>query len=212
MNLSKILDNVLENKKHKLIGTHTYFHFCDVLNRSFKKVSFFKFRFEKYEDYWKGDYSISGLYDTHTDTRYIIFNFPSSCKKFKLDNHFWEDFKFYVLQVCQHEAIHEMQHKKRGNVFEYDEVVEFRQKIQEDSNEMEYLMDTDEIDAYAHDIALEIRYFYPRKNPYRVLTNINSHRKLDSYNYYKKTFKDVDWLLVRKRLLKRVYKWLPTIP
>lgn len=208
MHLARLIDETLESKKDKLLGANTYLHICGILNRAFKKTSPFKFRFEKFEDYWRGDYSITGLYDTHKDIKYVIFNFPSTCKYFTLLPSSWSDFKFSISQVCQHESIHENQHKKRGDIFEMEEVIEFRQKEQDCEQDREYLCDSDEIDAYAHDIALEILHYYPRKDPYFVLGNLNLHRKLHSYNYYKKTFNNTDWTPIKTRLYKRIYKWL----
>jgi hypothetical protein len=75
--------------------------------------------------------------------------------------------------------------------------------------EKEYLADPDEIDAYGHDIAMEIKFFYPKQDPYEVLNKIGSKRKLWSYNYYKKTFKGDDWSHIKSRLLKKTYQWIP---
>lgn len=211
MYLAKTIDQVLESKKDKLIGRSSPFYICGVLNRAFKKVEPFKFKFETYEDYGNEDYSISGIYDMEEDKKYVILNFPKSVKTFNITPKMWHDFKFSVSQVCQHESIHQCQWSFRDSTDCDKETLDFRIREDSISEDQEYLSDVDEIDAYGHDIAMEIKHFYPKKDPYKVLANINSHRKIWSYKYYKKTFKNEDWSGIKNHLLKKTYKWLPYV-
>ena len=113
-------------------------------------------------------------------------------------------------QVCQHETIHQLQWQNR----ESDEqpcTLDFRNLTGSISEEKEYLSDIDEIDAYGHDIAMEIKYSYPNKDPYEILKTIDSRRKVWSYIYYKKTFKGDDWSNIKNRLLKKTYQWMPHV-
>lgn len=209
MYLAGIINDVLESKKDKLVGRSTYFYITGVLNRAFSKIEPFKFRFETYDDYGREDYSVSGIFDMETNTRYVILNFPKTCKTFTVKPERWSEFKFAISQVCQHEAIHQCQWQHRdGNMFEVGKL-DFRDVDGTIDEEKEYLADLDEIDAYGHDIAMEIKFFYPKENPYHVLNKINTKRKLWSYNYYKKTFKGDDWSEIKHRLYKKIHKWLP---
>lgn len=209
MYLAPIIDEVLESKKSKLLGRNTHYYVTSVLNRAFQKVEPFKFRYETYEDYGKDDYSVSGLYDMDTDIRYIILNFPKNLKYFALEEKRWSEFKFAVSQVCQHESIHKCQWSFRTGYEMENEPLEFRNKSDEPVEELQlYLSDPDEIEAYAHDIAMEIKFYYPKNNPYDVLKAVGKKRKLWSYSYYKKTFKDEDWGIIKKLLLKKTYRWL----
>lgn len=211
MYLANKIDEVLESKKDKLLGRSTYYYICDVLTRGFRKVEPYKFRFETYSDYSKEDYSVSGLYDMEVGKKYVILNFPKTCKTFNITTKNWSDFKFAVSQVCQHEKIHELQWQHR-DISGYDhEPLEFRNKTETKEEEQEYLSDPDEIDAYAHDIAMEIKYFYPKKNPYEVLKNINRYKKVWSYKYYRDTFKGSDWSEIRHSLYKKTYRWMPSV-
>lgn len=209
MYLAPIIDEVLESKKSKLIGRNTHYYVTSVLNRAFKKVEPFQFRYETYYDYGKDDYSVSGLYDMDTDKKYVILNFPKDYRYFHLDDARWEEFKFSVSQVCQHESIHQCQWSFREDT-EYEKTpLEFRNKEDEPLDEIQlYLSDPDEIEAYAHDIAMEIKFYYPKSNPYEVLKAVSRKKKLWSFNYYKKTFKGEDWGIIRKHLLKKTYRWL----
>lgn len=211
MYLASTINEVLESKKSRLLGKNTYFHIINILNRAFKKVEPFKFKFELYEDYGKGDFSVSGLYDMSEDTRYIVINLPKTFKTFNIDEAKWKEFKFALSQVCQHETIHKLQWQHRDGI-ECDRLpLEFRSEISTKEEEQNYLNDVDEIDAYAHDIAMEIKFFYPKKDPLKVLQKLSRHKKIWSYVYYKRTFRGTNWSSIRNRLLKKTYLWLPHV-
>lgn len=211
MYLASTIDQILEDKKPKLIGKPSYFYIANTLNRSFKKTLPFKFRFETFDDYGPDDFSISGLYDMEEDVKYIIFNFPTERKHYKINNDNWRDLKFAISQVCQHETIHQLQWQHRKKLDVESAELDFRNLSGDISEDKEYLADIDEIDAYGHDIAMEIKFCYPKKDPYDILRTIDSRKKLWSYNYYKKTYKGDDWYDIKKRLLKKTYQWLPYV-
>ena len=211
MYLAPVIDGILESKKSKLVVRQTYFYITGILNRYFAKVEPFTFRYETYSDYSKEDFSVSGLYDMDTNKRYIVLNFPKSYKTFSIDDEKWKEFKFAVSQVCQHEAIHQNQWQHRDYKEEGGLSLDFRNMIGDLDEDREYLSDIDEIDAYGHDIAMEIKYCYPKKDPYEVLRTIDRRRKLWSYTYYKKTFKGEEWSDIKKRLYKKIYLWMPYV-
>ena len=211
MHLAPAIDQVLEDKKSKLLGRPTYYQIAGTLTRSYKKANIpFKFRFETFDDYGPDDLSVSGLYDMEEDIKYIILNFPKEQKHYKITNENWRDFKFAVSQVCQHETIHELQWQNRELDGEPCEI-DFRNLTGSITEEKEYLSDIDEIDAYGHDIAMEIKFCYPKKDPYEILRTIDTRKKLWSYNYYKKIYKGDDWSKIKKRLLKKTFQWMPHV-
>ena len=210
MYLAPMIDSTIESKKTKLLGSPSYFYLTGVLNRAFKKVEPFNFRYETYDDYSVDDFSVSGLYDMEEDKSYIILNFSKHSKTFNISNKNWRDFKFAVSQVCQHETIHKLQWQHRETSGEPCQL-DFRNLSESIAEEKEYLADIDEIDAYGHDIAMEIKYCYPKKNPYEILKNIDSKKKLWSYNYYKKIYRGDDWSKIKNRLLKKTFLWLPHV-
>lgn len=209
MYLASTIDETIESSKSKLLGRSSYQYITGVLNRAFNKVDPYKFKFELSKGYKKGDFSVSGLYDMNRDIKYIILNFPKRCMYFNIHESNWRNFKFAISQVCQHESIHQCQWQKRDIDSTERPPLEFRCEDSLDLEDRRYLSDADEVDAYAHDIAMEIRYFYPDKDPELVLTNIDRYRKLWSYFYYKETFKNTDWSNIQNRLLKKTYQWLP---
>lgn len=211
MYLAETINGILDSKKNKLIGRASYFHVVDVLNRAFRKKESFVFRFELYSDFSKNDFTVSGLYDMDRDEKFIILNFSKDYKHFELNEDKWKEFKFAISQVCQHESIHKLQWQHRETDPSSRMPLEFRYECSSKEEERDYLKDVDEIDAYAHDIAMEIKFFYPKKDPYAVLRKINSHRKIWSYRYFKKTFRGTVWTSIHNRLLKKTYMWLPYV-
>jgi len=121
---------------------------------------------------------------------------------------------FCLSQALQHELIHKSQFTRRdpdNYKFDYYQAIDHR-KTGEDKEQIEYLSMFDEMDTFGHDIAMEIRYHYPKEDPLKVLRNIHRRRKIQSYGYYKKAFAGVDnWKLVHDRILKKAFKWLPHV-
>ena len=76
------------------------------------------------------------------------------------------------------------------------------------SNARSYLSNPDEIDAYSHDIAMEIKYFYPNRKPHTIINRIDKFTKLYSYKKYKEAFKGTEWDRLRISLLRKCWKWI----
>ena len=121
---------------------------------------------------------------------------------------------FTISQTVQHELIHKFQNQRRDPdrySWDYYIPIKHRKNGIAKSN-IEYLGMLDELDTYGHDIAMEIKYHYPKLDPYDVLRNIKKYKLLFSYRYYLKVFKGVrSWKEIHDRLLKNVHKWLPYV-
>jgi pyrimidine operon attenuation protein/uracil phosphoribosyltransferase len=118
-----------------------------------------------------------------------------------LDDDLWNLFVNRLADSLAHELIHMFQARSRNFLF-----VEHRQHrtIALDEN-LVYLSDPDEIDAYAYNIATELR---EHPNPLSKLTNPAAVSVNDSINlwaYIQAFSKDIKNPVV-KRLLKKVYK------
>jgi hypothetical protein len=72
-----------------------------------------------------------------------------------------------------------------------------------------YLAEVDEIDTYAHDIALEL-VFYHRNDCFEVLRDMQSE-KVSSWLLYQSAFNGTEWSDIRNRLLKKVFQHLTRI-
>lgn len=123
-----------------------------------------------------------------------------------------ERFIFLLHQTIQHELVHKHQFSNRGVDNFYTHHFYFTSGSSKSSPaKMEYLAMVEEIDAYAHDLALEIKYSYPFCNPKQILKSIGNFPELDTWKMYSKTFKGARWVHVRNELLRKTYKWLPTV-
>ena len=151
--------------------------------------------------------SVSGSYDPVDDLRSVNIVHASHIRKLFIRD--LNRFSFLISQTIKHETIHRRQRKyrydKRYMVSKKSYINKYRH------SESRYLADPEEIHAYAHDIALEVIFFYPKKPPLYVIENIESTKKLDSYNYYKSIFRGQPWNQVKNSLIKQTKKWLPHV-
>ncbi len=157
--------------------------------------------------------AVSGLFDSQGPKRKnidIILHVSWGSDWYNVSEKNWNNFKFDLGQVLQHELIHRRQASYRMHLDdEYSLYYDVKAGANADKQNMDYLAELDEIEAYAHDIALEIQHYYPRTNPFKILATINRRRKLWSWNYYCRSFAgSEDWSEVRNRLLKKTYLWL----
>lgn len=121
-------------------------------------------------------------------------------------------FIFLLNQTLQHELVHKLQFINRGSQNFYTHHYYFTPgSSKTSSKKMEYLAMVEEIDAYAHDLAIEIKFFYPFDDHRQILKRINEYSDLETWKMYNKTFKKARWMHVRNELLRKTYRWLPTI-
>ena len=153
----------------------------------------------------RADLAVGGefWYDKVYQPIHLHLHFPPKAHgKFQWHDK-WEHFRFLVAQVLQHELIHQHQcqfpEHNEGNYFDMN--------IQD--KDINYFSELDEIDCFGHDIAMEIRYYYPKEDPYQVLKTVSRRKYIHSYKYYTRTFKGLDWSVIRKRLIKKASNWLP---
>jgi len=206
--LSDTINPLIDNNKEKFIRRQWYSDLLRELSDTFKDFTDTKFVIEKFDDFEQYSYSFSGFYDMSEDKKYIVLNLSKKHKKFEMNNKMFKDFKFLLSQVIQHESIHQCQWSNRPE-FKEPVTVDFRDNGAGMSKEEErtYLADMDEIDAYGHDIALEIKYFYPKTDPLKVLRYPSRYKKITSYFIYNKAFKGIDWNNIKKRLIRKAYDW-----
>jgi hypothetical protein len=123
-----------------------------------------------------------------------------------------ERFLFLLSQTLQHELVHKLQWKHGSSSAFYSKYYYFTPGNSKSSPKtMQYLAMVEEIDAYAHDLAMEIKFLYPHDDPAKILKNISQYPDLNTWKMYSRTFKRARWLQVRNELLRKTYKWLPAI-
>ena len=208
MYLSNSIDSLIDSNKDKFIRKQWYGDLLRSLKDTFKDFKDTNFVIEKFDDFDQHMYSFSGFYDMFENKKHIVLNLSCNHKKFELNNKMFKDFKFLLSQVIQHESIHQTQWSFRSE-FKEPVTVDFRDNGIGMSKEEErrYLSDMDEIDAYGHDISLEMKHYYPKTDPLKILRYPFRYKKLTSFFIYNKAFKGVDWNDIKKRLIRKAYKW-----
>ena len=158
-------------------------------------------------------FKIGGEFDPFRSRRpitIIIHLNPSNLIKFTDKRR--KRYIFLLNQTLQHEMLHKYQFTKRGENRFYAKVVNFTKCSSKTRlRTLEYFANMDEIDAYAHDLAMEIKFYYPNENPYFILNNINRYKQLAVWNTYRKAFQGARWVHIRETLLRKTNTWLPTI-
>jgi hypothetical protein len=156
-------------------------------------------------------FDFSGYFDTELKkfpicvTLHVAHN--KDCLTFTKER--YNKFLFWFSRVIQHEFIHKSQFTFRPEEAERKIKVFFSKKISKQRvKQIEYLRERCEVEAYAHDLALEINYFYNGQLPEKVIKNIDSYRNLQTYINYKKVFRGTEWSRVKKSLLKKTLKWI----
>jgi hypothetical protein len=119
-------------------------------------------------------------------------------------------FLFLLSQTIQHELIHKSQCKNNKKF--YTETYHFTKGSKSNRlSTLKYFAMKEEVEAYAHDLAMEIKYYYSDIDSNIVLRNINNYDQLSTWRLYRSAFKKSRWPIVRNQLLKKTYKWLPSI-
>ena len=214
MELGPQIEQRLLRWKTKLMGRHRHEDLIKMLQSC---LSPFGVKIKKQHDAnldWQS-IAVSGLFDSQIQRRNItlFLHFSWGSEWFRISEKNWKELRFQLSQCVQHELIHRRQASYRQHLDdEYALYYDVKTSNSLDKQNMDYLAEFDEIEAYAHDIAMEIREFYPRTNPYQVLRTINRRKRIWSWTYYQRSFKNSeDWSEVRQRLLKKTYQWLPHI-
>lgn len=154
----------------------------------------------------------SGYYDTQKKRMPIVITLhvPSKKEAVKFNKVRYNYLMFTLSQIVQHEYIHKSQFTYRPEESEKRVSVMWDKQLPKEKIEkINYLREWCEIEAYAHDIAMEIKANYPDVKPETVLKQIDKYPKLWSYVFYKKPFRGVKWDKVKKSLMKKIWRWLP---
>jgi hypothetical protein len=158
----------------------------------------------------KNQCSVGGVYDTQAVRLPIAVEilFSSNSDEIKMPMKYWRNFLFNVFETIIHEHIHLCQMSCRSG----DEWAQYH-PLDDNAlmtDQQSYLSELDEIDAYGHNIALEILYQYPKDDPFKILSDLKN-RGIESYDMYLIDFNGTKWTDIRNDLLRKTYKWLNLI-
>lgn len=165
---------------------------------------------------------VNGYYDPDEDEEggvpiELVLVFNPNDKLIKMGREEWREFAAEMIEYLQHEAIHRYQYRQRG----YQPTRSFRSKAvdPEQKKRQEYLGNTDEIEAYAHNLASELdrktkgnldaQLRLLRHISNTAITRDQAGRLLSAnlYGYFKDFNFDVTHPVI-KSLLKKTYQYV----
>lgn len=200
MYLSKKVDRIIDGLRDVFIHGDNCEKTVQKLNKAFKRFNV-KFNFEHVLQS-TNDYSIGAFYDDEVNRIFLtIYLDEELYPNFFVKEKSWDLLKFKLSRTIQHELIHQNQYESRN----------FIENSYDHENEKNYLKNYDEIDAYSHDIAMEIQFFYKNSEKTEIFHKISEKKLLESYQIYKNVFSEENWDKIRKKLLKKTYKWFEII-
>lgn len=134
---------------------------------------------------------------------------PPTKNGFTLSKTKYNYLRFAFSQITQHEFIHKSQFSTNPDYFEKQIRVYHSDRLSKKRIKMiEYLSERCEVEAYAHDIVLEIKNSYPKKKPETVIAHIDKYKNLPSYNLFKQTFAGTEWSKLKESLTKSMSRWI----
>ncbi len=194
MYLSSKIFRILDSNKHEFVGTRSTLDLKKNLQKLFKSFNLIVTIYNTEEDF---EYILGASYDNESNKIEMNIFLYKDLVDFSLKEEEWRSFRFKISQILQHELIHREQHRKKVVDNGYFH-----------SDEKSYLSNPDEIDAYSHDIAMEIVHFYGETQKYEIIRNISNKNEVASYKIYENIFKDSNWESIRRKLIKKTYLWL----
>lgn len=201
------VNRILYNNRGLLNRHQSPFIICDHLNTMFGGEMNFVVAFNS--DIEIGQLFIGGLY-TPEDYKSIEIQLSINPKTVLVDiPDMWPSLVFLLSQTIKHELIHHYQNFQRDCSF-YKQYRYYSESY-ELGDERNYLSSYDEVEAYAHDIALEMIYYYGYNKSIQLLKTPRKIKKSRTLSMYRKAYKNVDWSITKKALLMKIYKWLPCV-
>lgn len=155
----------------------------------------------------------SGMFYSNKSTDPINLNLhvAPGCKRLRMSKGNMNRLFFLVSQIIQHESIHKRQTRYCPDTSLHVKPAKVSKRLSSArAKEISYLSSPDELEAYANDVALEIRSYYPDMPLQEVFAKIDSLRHMVSFGFYLKAFRGIEWARIRKTLLRRVWKIYPT--
>lgn len=199
------IEKIILKNKELLIGKHSHDELKTLIEKNFRKYRVSVNVVPVFDDIGISFMAFGGSYDDETDTIGIDFLVTDTKDEtLCITETFWDEFKFKFTQLLMHELIHRSQYIARDGLFESKKYLIHKNPTED----QKYLSDSDEIDAYSHDIALEILKYYRKSEKSDIFSSLYKKRKLESLSIYKKAFKNTNWTKIYRKLVKKSYKWV----
>lgn len=157
----------------------------------------------------KRAFAMGGFFETWRKRQPICIELfvSNKAESFRISKKWAANTSFVLFQTLCHELIHKYQYKHRtANAAVWLLTLDDGAEMDEQQS---YLAELDEIDAYAHDIALELAFYHP-DTCWDELRSMSSE-KISSWSLYTEAFEGTSWTEIHNRLLKKVYQHLTHI-
>lgn len=203
MLLAKRISKRLEKLQDQLTGLKviSYKELRDIINETVKPFDATAKLIK--EDMPHNDIGIGGCFEAHKSRCPITIEIYVSKHRNKvtLSNFLIRETLFAIFQSLSHESIHKFQYRNRSNTPAiWFLTLDDEQPMTEHQT---YLAEIDEIDAYGHDIAIELVHRYP-KSYMDQLRNAHMMTPI-SWLMYLDAFKGTEWTDIKHRLLKKTF-------
>ena len=145
----------------------------------------------------------------------VYLTYKPSEKRVLITKKIWKKLRFDLSQTLQHELVHRMQcaHIKVPSDDWEDHaciVYSSNARVPAKRDAQEYYGSTEEIEAHAHCIMMELKYFSPRTDPIKLLQRGKGVPKKKSptlYDYLETYDRNMSHPVI-KRLLKKTVYWI----
>ena len=199
------IEKIILKNKELLIGKHSHDTLKSIIENNFRKYRVRVNIVPSFDDIGLNLMGFGGSYDDESDMIDLdIFVTDTEDNIISIPESFWGEFKFKLMQLLAHEIIHRNQFIARDGISDSKKYRVHKNP----TDDQKYLSDADEIDAYSHDIALEILNFYKKSEKTDIFSSFYKKSKLESLSIYKKTFENTNWTKIYRKLVKKSYKWV----
>jgi hypothetical protein len=212
---SKIIES-LDNISDRIVGSVNSATHCKLVQGAFRQFGA-KVRVALDHNISDDAILVTGEYSPWRTRQnievYLTYN--SGAKRLPITKKIWKVLKFDLSQVLQHELIHRRQCRhievpKEDWADHTCKIYASKSAIPYMKVKQEYYGSTEEIEAHAHCIMMELKHFAPRTDPIKMLRGAKKipQKKSPTMKDYLETF-DFDMKHpVIKRLFKKIVYWI----
>jgi hypothetical protein len=138
----------------------------------------------------------------------LLFGTHPNARTVQSNQHLWQRRRMFFWQALMHELIHRHQGEEKG-------VRVYRSHAQDSKKreEQQYHGNTDEIEAFSHDAAVEIHVHWPDLSlPQALNVSLDEHVRLSTtYAMYARSFKDAPGHPAMRHFLRKLRSWFDVV-
>jgi len=186
-----------------------------IIRQHLKSLAPFKIKKVYNQQVDPGNVYVGGTYYCYLDQDYdrcleLSFNYFDYGNAIKIQKHDFKKLCFLIADVVLHEIIHMRQYRRRN----FKSLPDYPSRAEKSDirKEQSYLGCSDEIDAYAFNIACELNYKF-KSNQLKIIQYLNkplkNHKFKNTWRIYLKAFEYDHNHPIIKKMKKKVVRYLP---